>query len=185
VAVHPTRFLNRNSPLDMLTLDQLDVIHGRHPTKKVIPPRKPGPPKTREELDGEQDATRLYRTIERATPVPSEVRSIASTPTVGVPGPQPMPPATEPPAKPKARLKPLLVAPTDPDYRGAWTPQPCRDVVELEIEVEGLGIVVYPIECEIVGSHTNQPHMTRVPGSSPRTGRPLQDVFVGWWDDRP
>lgn len=168
MAVHPTRLMTKATPLDMMTVDQLLKVHGPTPVHKVIPPRPIGPPKSRDQLQAEQDQRRLY---------PPNTTDATSRPDLVVHSN-----STSISERPKARLKPLEVAPTDPGYDGPWTAQPCRDVVELEIEVDGVGIVVYPLECEIKGGHPNQPHMAEVYGASPDPRRPRQQVFVGWAD---
>lgn len=193
MAVYPTRLMNRATPLDMMTVDQMLLIHGPHPVHKEIPARAPGPPRTREEVEGEIAARSLYGT-QHGTQSPPAMRFADGDPhEIGfVGGPPPIPVRsearsvpTERPGRPqnKARLKPLAVAPTDPDYQGPWTPQPCRAPMEMEIELDGVGIVVFPVECETVGAHPNQPHLGRIYGTNPLTGRSIVDVFVGWSDE--
>lgn len=167
----------------MLTVDQFLAIHGPNPTPKKVPPRPKGPPRSIEEIRGATNAERLYgaRPVEAqvtTVPQPEIVRVQQGPPLRAVPAPPSSQNQPDHP-RPKARLKPMLVAPT-PGYDGAWTPQPCRQLVVIEIEVEDVGIVEYPIECEELGGHVNSPHMARIRGVDPRSGRPLPNVFIGW-----
>lgn len=169
----------------MLTVDQFLAIHGPNPTPKKVPPRPKGPPRSIEEIRGEQDAERLYG----ARPVEAQVTTVSPHETIGRTPPHlestTLPPEHADHPRPKARLKPMLVSPTDPTYAGAWTPQPCRQLMVIEVEVEDVGIIEYPVACETIGSHVGQPHMARIRGVDPATDRPYADVFVGWYEDGP
>lgn len=63
--------------------------------------------------------------------------------------------------------------------------EPCAHVMELVFEVAtetGDMTVAYPMFCEVLGKHPNQPHMMKVYGRSVDPEDPDQDVFVGWGD---
>jgi hypothetical protein len=183
--VTPTRFMNRETPLSEMTLEQFYIVHGEAPTRKFVPARPFGPPRSRDELRAEQHDP--YRQPQY-TPHPATQNRTAAPPENGhvhASGSN-LPPAPHAPKIAKARLAvPLGVSPTDPTYMGGHTTPPCRAVMELEVEVDELGLVLYPVSCEVIGEHPNQPHMTRIPGRDPDNPRRALDVFVGWADALP
>lgn len=77
----------------------------------------------------------------------------------------------------------VLVSPTPADQLpddDISMQSPCSHVVDLIFEVEGVGTIAYPMYCEVLGRHPNQPHMMKVYGVSQDPADPDQDVFVGW-----
>jgi len=79
----------------------------------------------------------------------------------------------------------VLVRPTDPTQASLPFATPCQHLMELVFDVEGVGTVAYPLTCEVLGVHPNQPHMMKVYGRAADPGSPDQDVFVGWGDVLP
>lgn len=160
MSVLPTRSMDRSTPLSDMTIDQLYAVHGRTPTTKVIPERAPGPPRTRDDVrhptgeDGPLSMSRRGETLPALRDDPIR------------------------PGRPKARL----VRPADPGRAPAWVATPCGQSMELEIEIEGVGLALYPLACETPGEHPNLPHMMRVPGHDPADPGRRLDVFVGWAD---
>ena len=105
---------------------------------------------------------------------------------------QPHAPASAPPAQsPNSDGRPqpgkayVLVRPTDPTQASLPFATPCQHLMELVFDVEGVGTVAYPLTCEVLGVHPNQPHMMKVYGRAADPGSPDQDVFVGWGDVLP
>jgi hypothetical protein len=103
---------------------------------------------------------------------------------------QPHAPASAPPApnsdgRPQPGKAYVLVRPTDPTQASLPFSAPCQHLMELVFDVEGVGTVAYPLTCEVLGVHPNQPHMMKVYGRAADPGSPDQDVFVGWGDVLP
>lgn len=125
----------------------------------------------------------------RNQPRPPVVQTPSRTPA---PAARPTSPtATSRPARPQPGKAHVLVAPTpDGDQAGDSGPdismqEPCMHLMELVFEIElptGPAQVAYPMFCEVLGRHPNQPHMMKVYGRSADPDDPDQDVFVGWGD---
>lgn len=185
MAVTPTRYMNRQTPIEMMTLDQFFVIKGETsiPRKKIS--RRPiGPPRPISELQAEDRIRELYGETSPAGYSDEAVRAtIGDVASVDVTPHQPAVPVRSPGERPKARLVTPIAAPDRTDPNDARPLKiPCRDGIDLEIEIDGVGLALYPLVCESPEPHPGGPHLARVPGRDENhPGRRL-DVFVGWDD---
>lgn len=113
-------------------------------------------------------------TITDSEPLPYPPARLATNPTMIAPI------TGSTPTRPQPGKAHVLVQPTQPDAAPFDTR--CTEIMELVFEVEGVGMVAYPLQCEVLGEHPNQPHMLPVYGVTPGNPNRELDVFVGWSD---